>query len=42
MLYFPLAFAQEYFTLINGGQFLLHLPSNTHFYLRDFSLLFRL
>ena len=42
MLYFPLSFAQEYFTLINRGQFLLQLFSNTHFDLRDFSLLFRL
>ena len=30
MLYFPLAFAQEYFTLIIRGQSLVHLPINMH------------
>ena len=30
MLYFPLSFAQEYFTLITNGQSLVHLPINMH------------
>ena len=30
MLYFPLAFAQEHFTLITCGQSLVHLPINMH------------
>ena len=30
MLYFHLAFAQEYFTLITRGQSLFHLPINMH------------
>ena len=30
MLYFALAFAQEYFTLITCGQSLVHLPINMH------------
>ena len=30
MLYFPLAFVQEYFTLITRGQSLVHLPINMH------------
>ena len=30
MLNFPLAFAQEYFTLITRGQSLVHLPINMH------------
>ena len=27
LLYFPLTFAQEYFTLITRGQSLVHLPN---------------
>ena len=30
MLYFPLAFAEEYFMLITCGQSLVHLPFNMH------------
>ena len=29
-MYFPLGFAQEYFTLITRGQSLLHLPINMY------------